>query len=324
VVDSAQQKGKVGNALKRTFRKPMRGLPQDEPLFDIKFVTPQKMNKVLRYAKNLIFVTILDDESQGGQMLLRNFTEESIEKIKNNPNLFMFIKQNDFAYGQEIVHLFGNNPKEMADNIMQNQARLLQHFVKIEKERLREELYESKERKGIEKNLLKKYEYMIRVPFGYEVAKEEDNFVWIRQYDREIDKSIFIIYKPYESTNVFQKENILEWRNDIGKNYIVDIEDPSIYVETQEIVPLITEEVNLNGRYAVKVKGLWRLSDLTRGGPFISYVVVDEKQGRVYYLEGYVDSPGQDKRATMWELDAILNTFKTAAELKQSEKGSSS
>jgi len=114
VVDSAQQKGKVGNALKRTFRKPMRGLPQDEPLFDIKFVTPQKMNKVLRYAKNLIFVTILDDESQGGQMLLRNFTEESIEKIKNNPNLFMFIKQNDFAYGQEIVHLFGNNPKEMA------------------------------------------------------------------------------------------------------------------------------------------------------------------------------------------------------------------
>jgi len=212
----------------------------------------------------------------------------------------------------------------MADNIMQNQARLLQHFVKIEKERLREELYESKERKGIEKNLLKKYEYMIRVPFGYEVAKEEDNFVWIRQYDREIDKSIFIIYKPYESTNVFQKENILEWRNDIGKNYIVDIEDPSIYVETQEIVPLITEEVNLNGRYAVKVKGLWRLSDLTRGGPFISYVVVDEKQGRVYYLEGYVDSPGQDKRATMWELDAILNTFKTAAELKQSEKGSSS
>lgn len=62
-------------------------------------------------------------------------------------------------------------------------------------------------------------------------------------------------------------------------------------------------------------KGLWRISDLSRGGPFISYTIVDEESQLIYYVEGYVDSPGTRKKNFVRELETILATFKTKSDL---------
>jgi hypothetical protein len=48
------------------------------------------------------------------------------------------------------------------------------------------------------------------------------------------------------------------------------------------------------------------------GGPYIGYALVDEKAGRLYYIEGFAYAPGKDKREIMRELDAILWTFRTS------------
>ncbi len=38
--------------------------------------------------------------------------------------------------------------------------------------------------------------------------------------------------------------------------------------------------------------------------------MVDEKTNRLYYIEGFLYSPGKAQRDTMREIMAILNTFK--------------
>ena len=75
-------------------------------------------------------------------------------------------------------------------------------------------------------------------------------------------------------------------------------------------------EVNFKGRYAKQTRGLWKLSDISGGGPFVSYLFVDESQRRMYYLEGYVYAPSKDKREFMQEVEAIVNSFKSGEELK--------
>ncbi|MEQ9007480.1 MAG: DUF4837 family protein, partial [Ekhidna sp.] len=71
-----------------------------------------------------------------------------------------------------------------------------------------------------------------------------------------------------------------------------------------------------NGHFAVEARGLWKISDNSRGGPFVSYSIVDEEEGLIYYVEGYVDSPGTRKKNLVRELEAILSTFKTKSDLE--------
>jgi len=74
-------------------------------------------------------------------------------------------------------------------------------------------------------------------------------------------------------------------------------------------MPYYTKEVNLNGTYAFEMRGLWKNSDISAGGPFVSYTTVDQKLGRLYYIEGYVYHPSGDKRDWMREMDTILKSF---------------
>jgi hypothetical protein len=314
----------VGDALRDIFLEPIPGLPQEEAYFNPRFVRPQDLNSVLKLVKNLVYVATLDDKTPGGQILLRNFTKNSIERIKKDPSLFMFSKSDQFARGQEVLHLFGNNDQELVENLYENEEKLREHFLKLERKRLRSSLFKTRERKKLENVIRKKHDFHIRIPYEYELAKQQDNFVWLRHYDQVVDKNIYIFYKNYESEDVFQAEEIVDLRNEIGQTYLKDVEKPDIYMTTEERFLPETQEVNFNGKYAIQSRSLWKLSDLSRGGPFLSYIFVDEELNRLYYIEGYIDSPGVDKRDNIIELNALLHTFLTKNEYSaknQDQKG---
>jgi hypothetical protein len=53
------------------------------------------------------------------------------------------------------------------------------------------------------------------------------------------------------------------------------------------------------------------------GGPFISYSLVDEELNRIYYIEGFLYSPGKAQRDLVRELETILSTFQTESDLRK-------
>lgn len=320
VIDSVKRETELFQELKRTFSAPVPGLPQNEPSFTVRYVSPLNLNNVLRSAKNMIYVATLDDRSKGGRALLRNFSQTSIDRIKADSSLFMFTKQNEFAQGQEVLHLFGPDESTLIKNIINNQKLLRKHFENIEKKRLMRSLYKAKEVKEIGKRLLKNHQYTFRVPHNYEISMDKDSFTWIRQLTNAVDKNIFISYQPYSDEDVFSDENILKLRSAITEENLRDVENKSVYMDIQSIVPIVTRRVNFNKKYAIEARGLWKLSDDTRGGPFLSYTFVDEALNRLYYVEGYVDSPGRNKRDFIRELEVILSTFKTESELQTEQQ----
>jgi len=313
VMDSTQWMGPLGTELKRTFHEIMSGLPQDERLFDLVYINPFKLNNTLKTTKNMVFVTILNDDSQESRILRSYFTSESLEMVKNNEDLFMLTKQDDFAKGQEILHLFGRDEKTLIGNLVENRERIRNHFEVIERKRLQATLFKV-EKSEVSIELKRLHDFTLRVPFGYELAASKENFVWIRQLVSPEEKSIFVYYEPYTSPAIFNKDSIVQLREKITSTYIRDIQDNSTFMTLQDesYMPYFTKEISFKGSYAFEIRGLWKLSDISAGGPFVSYTLVDEKLNRIYYIEGYVYRPSSNKRDWIREMDAILWSFETS------------
>jgi hypothetical protein len=277
-------------------------------------VDPFALNNILRSAKNMVFVTTFDNNSRSGKKLQSYWTSNSVEQLQENPDLFMYYKQDEFAKGQEVLHLFGLSADSLASHLAENRDRIRSHFHEIEVQRITDRLFDAKTESGISNAMLDKHQCFMKIPFGYEISKDEKNFMWIRQLDPEVDKSLIITYKDYVTEDAFSAESIRAYRDQLTQQYIAD--DSAVYMTTEKLVPLSTKTVNLNGKYATEARGLWKLTSNTMGGGFLSYTFVDEELGRLYYIEGFIYCPGKKKRAYIREIEAILKTFRLASELK--------
>ena len=165
----------------------------------------------------------------------------------------------------------------------------------------------------------------MRIPNGYRLEDNVPGFVWLRSpgtTQGSIDKNIFVTYKPYESEISFTKKAIIDWRNEITKERIFeDPDQPNSYMETDTInLGVEYTSLELGGNYSKEIRGIWKTHNLGIGGPYISYVVLDQETNQLFYLDGFVVSPGKPKRESMRELETILSTFKTKSQMDAAEK----
>lgn len=309
VIDSTQWKGEIGRELKETFRAPMIGLPQDEPMFSVNKVNPRKLNNLLKSATNMVFVMTLDSKTDQSKTIRRYFTNQSLNKIHQDTSLWMTIRNDEFAKGQVALYLFAKDEATLVRKLDENAGRLRAFFESVEQKRIKKKLYASRATE-VEKAILESQGVSIQVPFGWDLAKNLPNFSWVRflEVDREMD--IFIYQQPYTSQSVF--DDLPGLRDNITSQFLRDGEKPDLYIMRQEIVPVFQEAVNFQGNYAKKARGLWKISDNSGGGPFISYTVVDEASQKLFYIEGYVYAPAGRKKNFVREVDAILSTFKAS------------
>lgn len=313
VMDSAKWMGPLGDEIRNTFRAPFPGLIQDEPVFNLVYVDPDKLNSVLRNSKNMVFVNTLEGNSKSDIILRNYFTKESIETIKSDSSIFMSKQTDLFAKGQSVMHLFQQNNDLLINHIINNRANIQHHFEEIEKNRYYQAIYKAPREKGIENHLLEKHQFFIKVPYGYEIALETGNSSWIRLMDNKVDKNLFITYRDYTEEKAFNKENIVALRDNAWRKFLLG-DDSLSYMVTEPLVPVDSVSLNWRNKFTVEVRGVWKLNNNSMGGPFLGYLFVDEAMGRLYYIEGFVFAPGKKKRNILRELETILWTFETQSE----------
>ncbi len=318
VVDSTQWADTllIGGELRKTFMAPMLGLPQDESLFNISKVSPQRLNSVLKSAKNMVFVTTLDSKTPDSRALQNYFTSQSLNQIKRDTAIFMRTQRDVFAKGQTVMFLFSATEDQLSKKINYNRSQIREYFEASARETIKGKLFNSP-KKQLAQRIKENHNVQLTIPYGWEKARDLKNFVWLRKMDAETEQSIFIYYEPYTDQGVFNE--IGEFRDKITRRNLYDGENQDVYIARQKIIPVFTERVNFNGHFSVEARGLWKISDNSRGGPFVSYTIVDQEEGLIYYIEGYVDSPGTRKKHLIRELEAVLSTFKTKGDL-ESEK----
>ena len=313
VMDSAKWMGPLGDEIRNTFRAPFPGLIQDEPYFNLVYVDPDKLNSVLRNSKNMVFVNTLEGNSRGDVILRNYFTKESIETIKSDTSIFMSKQQDLFAKGQSVLHLFQSSNDLLERHIVKNRSSIQHYFEEVEKVRFRRAIYNAPREKGIENHMLEKHKCFLQIPYGYEIALDVDNSIWIRLMDNKVDKNLFITYKDYTEEKVFNTENIIALRDKAWRRHLLG-SDTLSYMVTEPLVPIDSVSLNWKNKFTVEVRGVWKLNNNSMGGPFLGYIFVDETLGRLYYIEGFVFAPGKKKRNILRELETILDTFQTHSE----------
>lgn len=307
VIDSVHWQGELGSVVRSVYGEYIRGLPQDERQFAVNKVNPLKLNNVLRSARNMIFVMTLDKKTAESRAIREGFTDQSLKMIQRDSSLFYTVRRDEFAKGQLVLYLFGTDEESLIENIKDNRSRLVELFESAVRSRTRERVFAST-KQGLMKAISEDHNYSIKIPMGWDLAKNLPNFVWLRRLETESELNVFIYEEPYNDQKVFNNVDLL--RDRITETYLRDSEKPEIYVNRQEIIPVFTERVTFDGRFAVEGRGLWKVSDSSGGGPFVSYTLVDDATQTLYYIEGYVYSPATKKKKLVREVEAILSTFK--------------
>ena len=321
VMDSLHWETKLGKEIKETFQKATPGLPRPEPIFTVRYIRPTDFRSILKYAENIIIVSVLENYSAGSERTKNFFTPSSLKQINEDTSKFLYTKKEEWARGQEVMYLYGKTEEILLRHIKENRTKLQDHFNNIERKRTLSGLYTSKELKEVGNMLLRNHDFTIRIPFGWRIDFEDKskNFIWLRNPGLAVDKNLWIYYTDYTDAKVF--EDVSAIRNAVTKEYIYDDRETNdtSYVVVETLLPPIQKQTIFNDNFAVEVRGLWKTKNLSMGGPFISYVFVDESINRLYYIDGFVYSPSKPQREYIRELETILKTFQTRDKASKSK-----
>ncbi len=84
-------------------------------------------------------------------------------------------------------------------------------------------------------------------------------------------------------------------------------------LHNEEILPetFVWNEAEIGGVASVKLEGAWNSNKFVGGGPFWSYFIPDEAQGRIYCVDILVYAPGMDKMNFFRRMAAVASSFTT-------------
>lgn len=304
VVDTNHLNAEIGDALEDMFLAPYPGLPQAEMNYKMNRIHFPSFGSLFKRAKTIIFAIPFNDGISKGYMQ-RMIGDDVVKSIKKNKKPFL-MKYDVFATNQQIIFVFGEDNKELSDNITNNKLQISALIDRKENERLVKKLYNVGERKAMAKKLKDDLGFDIRVPKDYKLVKGTEKCTWLRLAKEETDYNIMISSRPYTSKTQFDSSYISDWRIELASN--VDSGDSTSIKITQDVYPI--EDRVFAEPYKVESRGLWKLKNNTMGGPFVSEVKLSEDGKKIYYIEGFIVAPGKKKRTLVREIEAILSTFK--------------
>ncbi|WP_274669930.1 DUF4837 family protein [Algoriphagus sp. NF] len=309
VIDSAKYAGPVGDALKNIFEADMPGMIRSESKFKVNTVDPRAMTRMLKMSTNLVYVTTFDDKGSASQVINAQFSKESKEKALNDPSIYSLRVEDEYAVGQEVLYLFGNNEEQLVTNLKKNSDRLQNLFEVRERGRL-ESIILARKNTAANAEAEKNLGIQINVPASYQVAKSQPGFLWLRQptpTERRPDISLIFHVEDYVSEEQTFPENILAIRDSITRQHVFgDPEDPTSYVVTEKQIPPAFRNMVINDNFTTEIRASWRTNNISMGGTYLGYLMVDQEKGKLYYLEGFVYYPNEVHRDALREIETIL------------------
>lgn len=286
VMDNELWKGKVGDHVRQHFAAPVPGLPWEEPLFTINQLPEKVFSGSILNTRSILFIA------------------------KDTLNL-AHIKTDVYATPQKIGVIKGTTEEEIIRNLEAKADDMIKAFKDLEIAEAQKRFLKSLNKETV---LEDKLGISLSLPSVYKVGKQENNFVWI---DRQIQKGSMNIVAYDIPANFFKNDStfikdIISMRDSIGKLYIPgeDVPGKITYMITEKAFAPYVFPVEISGRKAVEVQGIWEISGYPMAGPFLSYIINDEKNDRKIVIEGFVFAPATEKRDYMFELEAILKTVK--------------
>jgi hypothetical protein len=286
----------VGDTVKRYFQQEFKGLPQVEPWFKVIRVDPGNFNQVFRTNKNIFIVNIDPGLIPTAPILERG--------------------NDTWAKDQVVVRLNANDQQTFLSSFLEKREQITQIFHELDIERLQRKQNAARSAEACEKvKELMNVEMII--PEGYYLNLYDSNFVYfihesiktVNGLDHQITRGIWIYSFAFTDPATFTLTFLQKMRDSVTSAYIEGSKDSS-HMVIEMLIPPDSSSIALNGEFAFEMRGLWKMQNYFKGGPFITYVTYDKGRNRILMMDGFVFAPNLDKRDYMLQLEAILRSAK--------------
>jgi hypothetical protein len=275
VINDELWDGTVGEAIRESLSRPIYGLPQIEPVFSLNRIPSKIFSGFVTKSRTILKIDISEKEG-----------------------LFSF--KNSYASPQRIIQITAKTPEKIISIIKGNLNSIFSSLyfseIKEKQRRISKNLNQTK-------SVFETTGVSLRFPSAYRVAKVDSNFVWIRR-DIETGSVNLFISRQSNKTN----KSIIEIRDSISKRYIPGPTENS-FMATDLMYKPNTQEIYIGNNQVSETRGLWEVSGQFMAGPFLNYMIeIDE--GETLVLDGFVYSPGTNKRNYIFELEAIIRSVR--------------
>lgn len=275
--------GRVGEAIRNVLAKPIYGLPQDEPTFTISQIPPAVFSG---------FVT----------------KNRTVLKIETGKEAGITISDDVYAKPQKVIVISGKTKEDIISVLKANDSKIIEIF---RNEELTERMRQMSKSPHSFTSIKEKLGLTIQFASIYRIAKETENFFWIRK-DITTGTSNLMIYElPFDAIkkNDSVVNQIIKIRDSIGKAHIEGPVEGSYLVTENAYTPFHGETI-IDNKTTLETKGIWDVKNAFMGGPFINYAIEDKINKRWVIVEGFAFAPSVDKRNYMLELEAIIRSVK--------------
>ncbi len=282
VMDEGLWNDKEGAALKEFTDRDVLGLPQKEKQFKIIQIPTVSFKNLFRAQKNILIVK------------------------KDSVNTFD-IQYDVFASPQVVITITGTTSEELIKQINTHGEEVIQTFKASDLKALQHRLH--KERIDISKiKTFNENKFSFEITKGYKFVDDTGDFVWYRKRvtdEKTLNLMAYVSVLPEEVND----STLIEYRNAIGKKYIPGEFEGTHYITEAAYEP-DTFKTELAGLKGYVSYGKWTVKDDWIAGPFINYTLIDQKNNKLYFLEGFCYAPSASKRDLMFELEALLKTVR--------------
>jgi hypothetical protein len=276
--------------------------PQPEVLFEVEYVLPGSSDAVVR-RKNLILTGAIDGESPGGQLVRNVLDAEEQEKVRLG-EIGVVIKHDVWAKDQLVVIVSGQDKEDVKDWMQLEHDRIYRALEGSLDAWLAGLLYRKGENQALTDTLFRRFGWQVQVPSEFRMLDEnaDQNFVVFSRAISGRRVWVSVYWENGVSPDVLTAEWCLEKRDEISRRFLGE----------DRVIPEGAEayEVELGGKLAVCLEGLWENTQSWHGGPFRSYALVDVDQERLYFLDAGVFAPNKTKALHLRQLDGLVRTFR--------------
>ena len=305
----------VGDTFRYYFQSAYPILPVPEPLFDLRHFTTedlelQPLRKELR--TYVILANLADENSPTTQMVMKDLGDERYYNARTKGEQSSSVGKDKWARGQLLFYLFGNSHDDIAESIKKHFPAIGRRVNEHDEKQLKSSVYMDRVNKGLSRKVSEEYGIEIEVPGEYQVAVEDKNvkLIWLRKDTK--DAILNMVFRKLDYTNAGQLslESMIKLRNEFGAKYVTSDAENDEMVVNNEDLPVYEYTFDLDGRYTKEFRGVWEMTKSFAGGPFATYIIVDEKNKSLIYADMFVMAPGVSKRNYMMQLDHIIKSGK--------------
>ncbi|MBK8502745.1 MAG: DUF4837 family protein [Saprospiraceae bacterium] len=311
--------GAIGDSISYYFGSAYPILPTPEALFDLKQFTPDDLDaeSTRRELKAyLVIADISDEQSRTTAMVTQDLGSEKILRARQDTSYHTSMGRDRWARDQVIVYLFAAGKRDLTKQVVKQFPAIAKIIQEQYRHQIGATVYQGGENKMIMNRISDLFGCQLSIPADYRITIEDENTLWLMRENELIVSNILIHKMPYKSIDQFKKDQIIALRDDLGKSYVSTTIEGS-YMRTNPIdLPVYTQSVRMGEAYAVEARGIWEMVGDFLGGPFVSYLILNETKSELIYIEAFILAPGERKRNQMLYLEHILSSFQLNAGVK--------